>query len=218
MFKRRRPVKLYLFCILMFLFVMGVFLLFELSIRPTIVEIAEARAVQVATEAVNSSVQEKVMENNMAYQDFVQLHKDTNGRIVLMQANTIKVNQFAADVTLAIQKTLQDLEGQSFSIPLGQVTGSRILAALGPGIKVNIIPVGTVRVDVEDKFEQAGINQTRHRIYLGFDTRVRIVVPTLHSEARVATRVPLTESIIVGDVPATYVSLSDGLFGSGIIK
>jgi sporulation protein YunB len=78
--------------------------------------------------------------------------------------------------------------------------------------------VGTVRVKIIDNFESAGINQTRHSIYLSFDTNVRIVIPTKSGDALVATQVPLAETIIVGTVPTTYVSLPGGLIGSTSFK
>lgn len=190
----------------------------DAMLRPAVYELARVRAVQLATEVINKSVQQKVGENNLLYSDFILIHKDSQGRIVLMQANTVKMNQLAADVTLAVQGALKRLENEYFYVPLGQATGFYFLANTGPRIKVSIMPAGTVRVDVKDKFENAGINQTRHKIYLQFDTEVRIIVPFMSGEAMVATHVPVAESIIVGDVPTTFVTLPEGLFGGGIIK
>ncbi|MEG3070366.1 MAG: sporulation protein YunB [Candidatus Syntrophopropionicum ammoniitolerans] len=92
------------------------------------------------------------------------------------------------------------------------------MANLGPRLKYNIMPAGTVRVNVVDKFETAGINQTRHAIYLNFDTNVRIVIPFKGGEAVIAMQVPLVESIIVGGVPSTFVSVQGGILGSGLLK
>lgn len=218
MFKRRKPLAP-LFILLAFIILIGALFIFvDFKIRPTIFAIAEARAIQMATDAVNRSIREKVVEEGVEYQDFVKIHKDNQGRVALMQANTVKVNQVTADITLAVQKALEELKGQQFGIPLGQVSGTQLLAPYGPRVKVRIIPVGTVKVEVMDKFEQAGINQTRHLIYLAFDTMVRIVIPSKGAKTKIANQVPLAESIIVGEVPSTYVSLSSGLVGVGIIK
>lgn len=198
--------------------VIGLILLADLTLRQTFFNIAEIKAVQLATEAANEALQQKVADENLQYQDFVLIHKDSEGHIVLMQANTIKVNQFASATTLAIQKALEDLRWQSFGIPVGQILGAPLLANLGPRLKYNIMPAGTVRVNVVDKFETAGINQTRHAIYLNFDTNVRIVIPFKGGEAVIAMQVPLVESIIVGGVPSTFVSVQGGILGSGLLK
>ena len=218
MFKRRRSFPTFLGWLLLFFILISSFAGMERLLRSTILKIAEARVTQVATEAINRSVQQKVWDNNLQYQDFIQVHKDDQGQIVFMQANTVGVTRMAADIILAVNDTLQQLKGQTLAIPLGQMTGLQLLSALGPRIKVTIIPVGSVDVNVEDKFEPAGINQTRHKIWLSFNTRVRVVIPSMSAEARIATRVPLAESIIVGEVPSTFVNISGGLFGGGIIR
>lgn len=193
-------------------------LIADLALRDTFFNIAEVRAVQLATEAANKALQQEVADENLQYQDFILIHKDSDGHIVLMQANTVKVNQFAADTTLAVQKALEDLQWQSFGIPVGQLLGVPLLANLGPRLKYNIMPVGSVRVNVVDKFETAGINQTRHSIYLNFDTNVRIVIPSKGGEAVIGMQVPLVESIIVGGVPSTFVSVQGGILSSGLLK
>jgi sporulation protein YunB len=218
LFKRRRPVKTFLLGLILLFTFLSLFFWVDWYLRPSIFKIAEFKATQMATEAINQAIQQKVKDNNLQYQDFVQVHKDKQGRIVLIQANTVKTNQLAADITLAVQSTLQRLTGQTLSIPLGQLTGTYLLASRGPRVKVTIMPVGMVLVDVADKFEQAGINQTHHYIYLDFQTKIRIAIPTMKKETQVATKVPLAESVIVGEVPSTYVNISGGLFGGGIIK
>ncbi len=218
MFKRKRKFTPSFALIFLGLAIAGMLLLVDITLRSTFFDIAEVRAVQLATDAVQRAIQEKVADEKLQYQDFINIHKDSQGHVTLMEANTVKVNRVAASTTLAVQKILEDLRWQSFSIPLGQVLGIPMFANYGPRINYNVMPVGTVRVDVIDKFESAGINQTRHSIYLSFDTNVRIVVPSKSGEAVVSTKVPLAESIIVGNVPGTFVTITDGIFGSGLVK
>lgn len=218
MFKRRRRVKPVVYLTFLCMVVFGIFFLVDITLRNTFFNIAEVRAVQLATESFQKALQQEVTDENLQYQDFISIEKDSEGHIVLIQANTVKVNKFAANTTLAVQKSLEDLRWQSFSIPIGQILGIPLLAHMGPQLKYNIMPVGTVRVNVVDKFESAGINQTRHTIYLNFDTNVRVVIPSKSGETVVATQVPLAESIIVGSVPSTFVTLPGGIFNSGLIK
>ncbi|MGB9803142.1 sporulation protein YunB [Desulfofundulus sp.] len=211
LYRRNRNYRAFFAWTVIFSLLLAMFLWFDRVLQPTILKIAETRAVQLATEAINRAVEQKILDSNLQYQDFIQVHKDNQGHVVLMQANTLKIDRFAAEATLMVQSALQQMSRESFGIPLGQVTGTQLLSSLGPRIPVGIVPVGSVRVRVDDRFEQAGINQTRHRIYLDFDAEVRIVVPAHSATAQVATRVPLVESIIVGQVPGTFVSIPGGL-------
>ena len=52
-----------------------------------------------------------------------------------------------------------------------------------------------------EAFEEAGINQTRHRIFLEIAASIQIVQPLLSSTITVKTDVPLAETIIIGNVP-----------------
>lgn len=217
MFRRRKPYREFFLLLLAAGFI---FLLVEVNatVRLTVYEMAEVRAAQLATEAINNAVRSKIAEQDASYQDLVEIHKDSAGKIVLMQANTVRLNKIASETTLAAQAALIRLQEETFLIPLGQVTGVDFLSNLGPRIKVDFVPLGTVRVEVRDRFEQAGINQTRHSIYLNYDTDVRVVVPLKSGRASVATQVPVAESIIIGDVPSTYVSLTEEFYRSGINK
>ncbi len=218
MFRRRRPFLLFLQWLLPFVILLVVVAGLDHLMRTTILQIAEVRATQLATEAINRTVQEEIWDNNLQYQDFVQIQKDDQGRIVFMQANTVKVTRMAADIVLTANRTLENLRGQRISVPLGQITGLYLFSSMGPRIKVTIIPAGTVEVNVDDKFEPAGINQTRHKIWLNFKTKVRVVIPSMYAEAGIATDVPLAESVIVGEVPSTFVNFQGSLFGGGIIR
>lgn len=190
----------------------------ERTLFPTIQAMAKARAVQTAVTAVNGAIRDYLVGSTINYQDLVQLHQNADGRIMMMQANTLKITELAAEVALVSEEAMINLERQRFSIPMGQVLGSQLLATYGPGIPVRVIPVGAVRVDMVDRFEAAGINQTRHRIYLDLDSYVRIAVPWQQTEVQIATRVPLVENIIIGEVPDTFVTLDGGLLGAGLFK
>jgi len=157
-----RPVVWLLFlialCALGFFFV-------EYTLFNTIMAFAEAKAVQMAITTVNEAVREEISRQRLTYEDLVQVHKDNEGRVVLIQADTVKITQLAADVAVTTEEALARLRDEDFGIPLGQITGSQLLANYGPDIKVGIVPVGSVKVCMLDKFESAGINQTRHRFF-----------------------------------------------------
>jgi sporulation protein YunB len=218
LFKRRRSVVPTVVSVAFCLLVIGVFIILDITLRSAFYNIAEIRAIQMSTEAIYKTLQQEVANENIQYQDFIFIHKDNQGHVALMQANTVMVNRVAARITMSTQTALEELRCQSFEIPLGEILGIPLLANYGPRISYRIMPMGTVRVNIVDQFEAAGINQTRHKIYLNFDTNVRIVIPSKSGEAVVATQMPLAESIIVGNVPNTFVNVVGGILGSGLVK
>ncbi|HHW06708.1 MAG TPA: sporulation protein YunB [Clostridia bacterium] len=181
----------------------------ERALRHTVIALAEAEAVWHATHAINSAVLEEVSAN-ISYGDLIQPEKDINNQVIFMQINTMLVNRIKSEAEIAIQASLRQLEQKKIGIPLGQVSGAKLLSNLGPMLRVVVVPMGIVHIDVEDSFEAAGINQTRHRIYLNVRSDVRVVFPLLDREVPVKTQIPIADAIIVGPVPQVY--LGESLF------
>lgn len=209
MFRRRWNFKPLVIVLMLVALFTTPFTIVERNLKETILAMARVRAEQAAIRAVQEAVNEKLAKA-VEYKDLIYIRTDNRGRVVLMQANTIKINNLAADTTLEIQKTLAKLEGTVIPIPIGQALNSKILASYGPEIKVTLVPMGTVKVKVEDDFQQAGINQTRHRLYLHVFSRVKIVIPLVSDTVEVASQIPIAETIIVGEVPQTHVDLDLG--------
>lgn len=206
------PLPIIIFISLIGLIILS-FMIVDRNLRPTIVQISQARAQLIGTEAINKALYEKVL-TNVDYNELVQVHKDSQQRITLMQANSIKISRVIAQANLEIKESLSNLEEEVFYIPLGQTLGSKILANYGPKIKVKIVPVGTVDVKLIDEFKHAGINQVRHILYLNVNTTVKIVVPLVTEGVSISNQIPIAETIIVGEVPNTYLGFGNSLLGS----
>ena len=204
---RRRSFPLQ-FAVAIAVLAFGVYLFWvvESHLKPTLLAIAEARATVTATQIINNVIHDKVARV-VDPQTLVIVSFDSRGRVALIRPNTMEFNRLAADTTIKVQEALQSITEERIQIPFGQVLGSQLLASLGPKITVTVIPIGTVQVKVFDKFEQAGINQTRHMVYLMATTQIRIVVPLVSKSIDVNTQVPIAEYVVVGEVPSTYVQI-----------
>jgi sporulation protein YunB len=178
----------------------------ETNLKPALMAIAETKAKAVATETINNIITNQI-SSMIDPKALVNINLDDRGRVVFIQPNTLELNRLSSNSAVSIQKALKEMGSQKIFIPLGQVSGSQIFAAAGPRIPITIIPMGTVEVKVVDTFEQAGINQTRHMIYLAVLTKVRIVIPLVSKSSEISSQIPAAEYIIVGEVPNTYVQL-----------
>ena len=204
--RKKKTKKFIWICIGSILILFYLFWVMETHLKPSILAIAEARAIGIATQSINKVIEDKV-KNKVESKDLLDVKLDNQGKIVFIQPNTMEFNRLSAEITIDVQKTLQDLSRENIEIPLGQITGSQILASIGPNINVAVIPVGVVKIKTINNFEQAGINQTKHMISLAAETEVKIVVPMISKSSVVNTQVPIAEYVIVGDVPNTYLHL-----------
>ncbi|HHY47134.1 MAG TPA: sporulation protein YunB [Firmicutes bacterium] len=192
-----------------------VFIVVDRRLKPTLHQIAEVRARVLATEAINDAVNKKIA-GTIKWEDLYALRPDSRGRVVLVQPNTGEISRLTSDVAIAVQENLKKVTEDTIKIPLGQALGSQILANIGPRIPIKIALVGNVRTNIVSKFEQAGINQIRHLIYVDVSSTIRVVVPLVTANIDVTNQVPLTEVIIMGEVPLVYFGGRPGS-GEGII-
>ena len=139
----------------------------------------------------------------------MQVSYDATGRVSMLKANTMRMNELGSRIVLKAQRNLEQVAAQSIRIPLGAATRMALLEGLGPGITVRMLPVGSVTTDFKAEFTSAGINQTRHRIYLEAVARVDLVLPNGAQSIAIRAQIPVAESIIIGEVPESYVDVAD---------
>ena len=179
----------------------------DVRIKSSVLQLAKSKAQLSETAAVNRIVNERVV-NDIEYQDLVTVHKDSQGKIVMIQPNTIMLNKIMTRTVIEVADETAQIREDSISIPAGQLLGLAFISGYGPKFKVKIIPAGELKVNVLNKFDQAGVNQTRHLIYFNIDSNIKIAVPYLDETIKVSTVIPLAETIIVGEVPKTYLNFS----------
>ena len=183
-------------------------LLLERNLESVILDMAYARAEAMAVEYMHEAVW-GVMKEAVTYEDMMTVRTDGKGRVTMLQANAVRMNELATETALDAQRRLESAEARSIGIPLGAALGVPFLSALGPRVQVRMVPVSAVSAAFSTEFESAGINQTRHKIYLSLHTTVRLVIPSGARQVSLGSQVLIAESIIVGEVPQSYVQVPD---------
>lgn len=209
---RTKPFKKrYVAIVVIIVFIIYGFIIVDRNIRPTIMAISQVKAKMVATQAINDAVKEKIGKE-IQYRDLIFLKYDNEGKLRLMQANTILMTNIASDVALAVQDEIRQIGIKQVKIPLGNAIDSQILSQYGPKINMEMVPQGSVTVDFATEFEESGINQTIHRVFLIIKADVRIIVPLASDTASITTTIPIAETVIVGEVPESYISVPEDEF------
>lgn len=202
--------NLFLACILMLLLV-GFFVYINKIVNPLILTTNQAYISQQTTLSINNAVTSTISQTNL-YENLITISKNNEGNVTLIQANTQYINTLNATLINTIITNLVTVGDAGFGVPIGCFTGIKLLNALGPKITIKTTPIGTVKSNLISTFESAGINQTIHQIYIDILANVSILLPISNPIILVQSRVLLAESIIVGNIPQTY--LSGNLFAS----
>ena len=183
-------------------------MLLERNLTRVVLTLASAKAEVLAVQALNQAA-EALIADGISYDSLVHVTLGEDGSVRLLQANTAGMNSLASRASLTAQAKLEALQDQTVSVPLGSALGVTLLAGTGPRIRVHMLPVGAVVTAYETEFTSAGINQTRHRVLLTMRAQVRLVLPTGASGVEAVTQVAVAESIIVGQVPDSFVNVGD---------
>lgn len=184
------------------------------SITPIMDKQCQNIAKSVATQISNE--QATIVMSRYSYDDLCNVNKDTNGNISMISSNVITINEIISDVAIKIQEELNKEENNNFKIKLGSLTGTRILSGRGPNIDVKLQIIGNLDTDLRSEFEEAGINQTLHRMYLQVECNVIILTPFKTTEEKIINQVLLSEAVIIGTTPNTYYNL-EGMDKSNLV-
>lgn len=180
--------------------------LFDERIMPSVIEMSTMMAKSQTLDIINKKSVE-ILSKDFKYDEMIKIEKNDEGNIILVQADTVKLNYIAAELAIECNKELNEMKNTEIKVPLGWVSDKSIFYRFGPKITVEIEPMGNVNTSYESKFESAGINQTRHKIYLNITAKIRLKLPLRNQDVEVSAQIPVSDTIIVGKIPNTTLGL-----------
>ena len=95
MFSRR----LLRWAVILLLVISAVYLLLERNLTSVILDTAYTRAHALAVETMNEAVQQ-TLAPGVPYEQLISVHLDNDGRVTMLQANTVRMNELAVSVAL----------------------------------------------------------------------------------------------------------------------
>ncbi|TDT50792.1 sporulation protein YunB [Fonticella tunisiensis] len=200
---KKSKYKKWVFLIVFFTFFIYFLYKLDHDLRPILMAYCDAEARITATQTINETVSRE-FGNKISYDDIMNVKTDKDGNVVMIQANTVELNRIGSEVAISVQKRIQNIEPRSVKIPLGVLLKNDLFAQYGPKITFKMQPVGSVNTTYRSEFEAAGINQTRHIVYLDVTTNILVIIPLAKNSVSLTSSIPIAESIIVGKVPEFY--------------
>lgn len=173
----------------------------------TIADYSRTQLKAMTTAVINQALLDCVT-SSLDYGELVSIHKDTNGKITLIESNWTYLNLIARETSATIETELNQAADKGIRIPLGNLTGWPLLTGIGPDIEITVSPQESVECSFRSEFTSAGINQTLHKIYLEIVTSIDLVMPTYETTIVNVSQVLIAEGIIVGEVPEIYLNNS----------
>ena len=202
-FFKRVKRKLIIFLVVLFLIFISLLLYLNYVVNAVIMSTSSAKVRSLSQRAVENAVKQ-VINSSVVYDTLVMSTRDNNGKIVTISSNSATINMLALELSDKAQSALSQMGATGIDIPIGSFSGMPIFTGRGPTVNIKMLPIGTINCKFESTFTEAGINQTNHRIFLKVISSVSVILPTANQVVKTETQLMISESIIVGEIPQTY--------------
>ena len=180
------------------------FLMLRSRYRDVIRDLAETQVKNTTSDLTNDAIAKQIAEGIIQYDRIVYFEKDLDGRITALKTNMSEVNRLKTDILNLINDEILALDTSDIGIPLGSLFLPELFSGKGPAIPVRILSIRNSDATFVSKFSQAGINQTLHQLTMVVSVDVAILVLGQTSSFTVNSEVVVAETVIVGDVPSTF--------------
>ncbi|MDE7406766.1 MAG: sporulation protein YunB [Clostridiales bacterium] len=202
--KRKRSKRKILFVVLLVIsaIIAAIVAFIKYNVTPMILALSEERVRSLTADAVSMAVIDVMSQNNDV--EYLEITRDDKQNIKSVSVNSKTVTVLAEQVALTAQQYITDVGNDGIKIPLGSLSGLAVFTGIGPDINMRVYLVGSTYSEMTSVFTAAGINQTLHRLYFTIHGNIAVAVPGIPSTIKVSAQVLMGETLIVGEVPPTY--------------
>lgn len=195
-----------LFLVFLFLLMYAAYFL-RSTISPNLEDIAKIQARALVNREINTAISSKLKEEVINTDKLLTIERLKNGHIEMVQANAQEINLLVTGVSQEIQARYLNMREEEMQVPLGALFGSQVFSQTGPDVNVKIMPVSVSKTDFKTEFEAKGINQTKYKVHIVIESRVKVLAPFSSNTFSIKTKMLVAEAVILGDVPRSFVQV-----------
>lgn len=201
---RRRLKRFLARLIVLLVILLAGLLFFRINYRTAIRNLAETQVKNTTSDLINDAVDAQIRDGNIQYDRIVYFEKDLEGRITALKTNMSEVNRLKTAILNLINDEILALDTTDLGIPVGSLILPEFLSGKGPHIPVQILSIRNSDAAFHSNFTEAGINQTLQQLTMEVSVDVAVLVLGKTNNFTVSTHVVVAETIIVGQVPETF--------------
>lgn len=203
---RKKMRKKHIFPFLLILLIIAVnYCYLHFFIAEVLADVCKEQASVYCAQSVNDAVLLSTTES-VAYSDLVNVEKNNDGEITIISVNSLKVNSISQSIVKNTRLELQSFLDDGIPIPSFAFSGINLLSGYGAKVNFKSISIANVKCEFSSEFRSVGINQTLHSIYAIIDSEITVNIPLNKKTENIVHEVLLSESVIVGKVPQTYLN------------
>lgn len=177
------------------------FIYVDLRLRPAVITVAQYHIQSLINKAVNNAIISVMDKTQYSYDDLVEINRNSADEIVSVNYNSLHINKLRSElIKVSIEET-QKIPVSYVYIPIGNITSIDILQNKGPKLKFTVTPSSYVEAEVESVFQNTGINQINHQIFINVKVTANALIPNYSTSVYSENKVCVAETVIIGKVP-----------------
>ena len=188
------------------------FLFFRSQYNEAVTALAHTQVKNTTSDLINDAIDKQIQTGNIEYDRIVYFEKDLEGRITALKTNMSEVNRLKTEILNLINDEILALDTSDMGIPLGSIFLPELLSGRGPSIPLQVLSIRNSDASFHSYFTEAGINQTLQQLTMEVSVDVTVLVLGETASFTVSSQVVVAETIIVGQVPDTFLQ-TGGYYG-----
>lgn len=201
--RRRRKLA----ALLLLLLLVGNVVLLQVRIAPLIRKMAENQVVNAASDAIFRAVTRQLQSGSVDYGKIIGLQKDETGKISALTTDMEQIARLKSEILQLLDEEIAAMDDETLSVPVGNLLLPTFFAGRGFSIPVRILALNSTNAEFYSSISSLGINQSVQQIRITFTVSLSFLTPVGISDADVTSDVLAAQTILLGDVPESYIYL-----------
>ena len=200
----RRIVKLFVLT-----FAAALLVLWVVGMRSIIDTISINQLEYLVTNIINNSVYDCMDNGDYTLDNLVNTVKNDKGAIAGINIDPYTANRMKSQIAAEITDRVNKISNDDLDITIGELVGYCGLGSWGPRLPLTVTPNGNVYIDFSQEFRSCGINQVKNTVLVDVTVEVSAMMPFFKNSSTVHSSVIVADTLIVGDVPETYIKFGE---------
>ena len=195
---------------------------------PLLLTYAESETRKLVILVINKAVTKQI--NNVDTDDIFEVTYNSAGEVILVDFNSKRTSQALSTITSLVELNLRAIEegkidmielpdnslssfdmellskGVILEVSLGVISGSSLLANVGPKIPVKLSLIGDVSSGFSTEVVEYGINNALIKVYIDVKVDARVVMPVISDDISISASIPIAMKVIQGKIPEYYMN------------
>lgn len=178
----------------------------DVALQPALASLAAAQVERAVRVEVEEAFGQLLEEQPQICQGLYTVETGPDGAVATLEADSARLSALRTQLLAKMIRQVEALDSKELSVPLGSLTGWSLLSNRGPSIGVEVLAVSTPTAQFTSAFEAAGVNQTLHQVTLDLTVEVTLFMAGSTTVETVSVSLPVSEIVVVGQVPETYLN------------